>query len=164
MENRFTGPGTTRRLSPGTFSCILPAMGCQPSKEKYVSEGSPHRASALAAESCLDRLKTLQAVQDVSERRHLTTEVHNILSQSWKADPRFHVAAHFVNDIPGRQLRKVFEHLLQQSSDTSGLPDLRDFENLMVFLVQHHTFEDKALFPLVRQSHPEFASRFKRVS
>ena len=112
-------------------------------------------AKELAALPLRETLQKIRKVPDASRRRAVTRDTHALLLGQWRQHQNwggFGMARHLVEDVH-LPFRRGFERVRETR-------DPRSFASLNSSLHHHHTLEDRAFFPQMRQQHPDWANEF----
>lgn len=121
------------------------------------AERAPDISSYLHLLSPDPLLAALAAVDDVTDRRYITAQVHAHKIAQWGKDPSFFAseASHLVRDIHG-MFRRVFNAVAEECE--AGPEDenkwMQSFESYNEMLHHHHSIEDKWWFPRLSTTHP----------
>lgn len=99
---------------------------------------------------------TLRLVNDISERRELTSLIHEKKLSQWRKNKGFNesIARHLVEDVH-LSFRQSFARVVK----TSPFPiiNVRSFNSINSSLHGHHNTEDSYWFPRLNQFHPEIS-------
>jgi hypothetical protein len=105
----------------------------------------------------------LRLMENISERRELTTLIHKKKLLQWRQNENFNhsIARHLVDDVHS-SFRRNFTRVL----NTSPLPNIniRLFNSINSSLHGHHSTEDEYWFPRLNRSHPEISGILFNIS
>ncbi|KAG9405664.1 hypothetical protein AC1031_003572 [Aphanomyces cochlioides] len=117
-------------------------------------------AQELASTPALERLADLRTVEDELARRAMTAQAYDILLREWKQDRRYRGGAEHLVDEIHLWYRQGFESLAKQARSRRKV-DLPSFRRLNGNLHHHHSYEDRAWFPVLKRLHPECRQELK---
>mmetsp|Transcript_21967 Transcript_21967/g.61741 ORF Transcript_21967/g.61741 Transcript_21967/m.61741 type:complete len:192 (+) Transcript_21967:58-633(+) len=110
--------------------------------------GDEEEVERLLALSVVAFMEDISAIQDREKRRELTRCVHARKLEQWKATKGWHgMARHLVEDVHAH-FRAGFERARAEK-------DVRRFQAYNRGLHNHHSIEDRLLFPTMRSARPD---------
>ena len=102
-------------------------------------------------------LPALASIDNINDRRHVTSLVHEHKLVQWEKDPSFFTseANHLVRDIHG-MFRRVFRSVAVEcdTCPADGEKWIQSFQTYNEMLHHHHSIEDKWWFPRLCAAHP----------
>ncbi|EQC35114.1 hypothetical protein SDRG_07347 [Saprolegnia diclina VS20] len=123
---------------------------------------STYSIEELIAMPVLERYEAFRAIENVAERRAVTAQVHKEIVVTWKQHPRWGgMAAHLVQDIHP-YYRSGFERLMR-ACEAKREVDKTKFRHLNNSLHHHHSIEDHAWFPRLKEGHEEFIPEIRQL-